>query len=196
MDLPDALKPVSHTTHPGWPLRCARCSGVILPADQKTRALETNVKVTRGIAYGFQVLNLIWLVIVALVLWLTFSFGLGAEIDYPKSLAILVYASLPGIIKALLAIAVIAAGKMDPDLFMIQNPLGTNAGYFMSFADTPRFLYGVASAFDLFTIWTLVLTGIGFSVVGKVKQGTSMAVIFGWWLLVTLGGAAIGSAFS
>ena len=167
-----------------------------LPPEQKTRAMEMNVKITRGIAFGFQILGLIFLVIVALILWLTFSFGLGSDITFPKSLAIVVFASLPGIIKSLLATAVIAAGKIDPDLFMIQNPIGTNAGYFMSFADTPRFLYTVASAVDIFTIWILILTGIGFAIVGKVKQSTSMAVVFGWWLLVTLVGAAVGAAFA
>lgn len=167
-----------------------------LPPEQKARAAALSVKITRGIGYGFQVLALIWLVIVALILWLTFSFGLGSDVTFPKSLAILVFASLPGCIKILLATAVIAAGKIDPDLFMIQNPIGTNAGYFMSFADTPRFLYQVATGVDLFVIWTLVLTAIGFSIVGKVKQGTAMAVVFGWWLLVTIGGAAFTSAMA
>lgn len=167
-----------------------------LPPDVKAKAEQQAVVRTKYTSYGFQVLALIWLLIVALVLWLTYSFGLGAEIKYGKSLAILVFASLPGIIKILLAAAVIGFGSMDPDLFIIQNPIGTNAGYYMSFADTPRFLYSIASAVDIFTIWTLVLTAIGFSVVGKVKRGTSYAVIFGWWGLVTLLGAGIGAAFS
>ena len=42
---------------------------------------------------------------------------------------------------------------------------------------------------DIFTIWTLVLTGIGFSCITKVKRGTCMGVVFGWWVVVVLVGA-------
>ena len=166
-----------------------------LPPDQRAQRERIGIAFTKGISYGFQVVGLIFLAIVALILWATFSFGLGAEIDFMKSWAIVVFASLPGILKALLGIGVLLTGKMDPDLFMIQNPIGTNAGYFMSFADTPRFIYSLATSVDLITIWTLVLTGIGFSVVAKVKKGTAMAVVFGWWGLVTLIGASLGAAF-
>ncbi|MGA7459344.1 MAG: YIP1 family protein, partial [Candidatus Korobacteraceae bacterium] len=59
-----------------------------------------------------------------------------------------------------------------------------------------HFLYSVATSVDLFTIWTMVLTGIAFSCLTKVKRGTCMAVVFGWWLLVVLVGAGISAAFS
>ncbi|MCU1311979.1 MAG: hypothetical protein JWO20_3104 [Candidatus Angelobacter sp.] len=166
-----------------------------LPADQKASALQKTVVRTKWSSYFFTVLRLIGWAIVALVLWLTFSFGLGKEISYGKSLAIIVYASLPGIIKAVLGIAVILAG-MDPDAFIIQNPVGTNAGYYLNLATTPRFLYAIASEVDLFMIWVLILTGIGFSVVAGVKRGTAMSVVFGWWALVTLVSAGIAAAFS
>jgi hypothetical protein len=167
-----------------------------LPPDQKANAVRIGIMITKVIAYGYPIFSLIFLAIVALVLWATFSFGLGSEINFIKSWAIVVFASLPAIIKILLATAVLAAGKMDPDLFMIQNPIGTNAGYFMSFADTPRFLYSLGTSIDLFAIWTMVLTGMGFAIVGKVKTSTAMAVVFGWWGLVVLGGAALAGAFA
>lgn len=166
-----------------------------LPPEQRAAAERRSVTVTKFISYGFSVASLIWLAIVALVLWGTFSFGLGAEVGYGQSLAIVVYASLPGIVKALLGIVVIMAG-MDPDLFMIQNAVGTNPGYFMNFADTPRFLYSIATSLDVITIWTLVLTGIGFSCISKLKRGTAIGVVLGWYVVFTLCGAALGAAFS
>jgi hypothetical protein len=57
-------------------------------------------------------------------------------------------------------------------------------------------LYNLASALDIFMIWTLVLTAIGFTCVSKVKRGTAYAVVFGWWAFFTLAGAAAGAAFS
>ena len=59
-----------------------------------------------------------------------------------------------------------------------------------------HFLYSVAVSLDVITIWTLVLTGIGFSCITKVKRGAALGVVFGWWALVVLAGAGIGAAFS
>jgi hypothetical protein len=166
-----------------------------LPPEQRAAAERNSVMVTKVISYGFSVFTLIWLALVALVLWGTFSFGLGAEVSYGKSLAIVMFASLPTIAKSVLGIIVIMAG-LDPDLFMIQNPVGTNIGYYLNFSDTPRFLYTVASSLDLIVIWTLILTGIGFACVTKVKQGTAIGVVLGWFAVFTLCSAGLGAAFS
>src|SRR4051812_33438719 len=82
-----------------------------LPPEQKAQQMRIGLAFTKGIAYGYPVVSLIFLAIVALILWATFSFGLGSEITFMKSWAIVVFASLPGIIKILLATGVIAAGK-------------------------------------------------------------------------------------
>ena len=166
-----------------------------LPPDERAQAERRQVTVTKAISYGFSVLSLLWLAIVALVLWATFNFAAGAEFRYGQALAIVVYASLPSIIRTILAIITLFAG-LDPENFMIQNAVGTNLGYYLSFADTPRFLYSLATSFDIFLIWTLILTAIGFATVGKVKQGTSMAIVFGWFLVFALGGAAVAGAFA
>jgi hypothetical protein len=165
-----------------------------VPADQKARVMAQQVTVTKAISYGFPVLGLIWMVIVALVLWATFSFGAGANVRFGQSLAIVVYASLPAVLKTLLAILLL--WLKVPEDFFIQNSIGTNVGYYLGFHDTPRFLYSVATALDIFTIWVLVLTAIGFTVVGKVKSSTAYTIVFGWWIVVTLVGAGLGAAFS
>ena len=166
-----------------------------LPPDQHAQQMKIGLVFTKVISYGFPVLVLIWLVIVALILWITFSFGLGAEINFAKSLAIVVFASLPGILHALMATLVVWAG-VDPETFNIQNAVGTNPGWYMNILDSPRFVYNLATSLDVFILWTLFLTGLGFSVVAKVKKGTAMAVVYGWWALVTLIFSAIGAAFS
>jgi hypothetical protein len=166
-----------------------------LPPEQRDKQMRIGVMITKGIGYGFSIINLIFMVIVALILWGTFSFGAGADVRFGQSLAIVVYASLPGIIKALLAILVMMSG-VDPESFIIQNPVGTNLGYYMNFAETPRFLYSLATSVDLITIWMLVLTAIGFTCVSKVKSGTAYAVVFGWWAIATLGGAALAAMFA
>ena len=65
----------------------------------------------------------------------------------------------------------------------------------MNAADSPL-LYSLASSLDIFLIWTLILTAIGFTCLSKVKRGTALAIVFGWWAVLTLTAAALGAAFS
>lgn len=165
-----------------------------LPPDQREARLQSGAKVTQVISYAFPAITLIIWLIIALALFATFKFAAGAAVSYKVSLAIVVYAALPLMLKTLLALLSVAAG-MSPDSFSFQNPVATNPGYFMSPADH-LFLYSVASALDIFMIWTLALTAIGFTCVSKVKRGTSFVIVFGWWIAFTLAGAALGAAFS
>ena len=106
----------------------------------------------------------------------------------------MIYSALPLLVKTLLALLSVLAG-MSPDSFTFQNPVATNPGYFMNPADNV-FLYSVASGIDIFMIWTLVLTAIGFTCVSRVKRGTAYAIVFGWWAVFTLLGAGLAAAFS
>jgi len=162
-----------------------------LPPDQKEQRLETGTKITKTISYVFPLIQLLILVIIAAILFATFKFAAGADVSFKIALAIVVYAALPGLIRVVLAMLSLLAGA-SPDSFTFQNPVGTNPGYFMNPADSP-FLYSLASSFDIFLIWTLVLTAIGFSTVSKVKRGTSLAIVFGWWLVFSLMGAGLAS---
>jgi hypothetical protein len=90
-----------------------------------------------------------------------------------------------------LALASVLAGA-SPDGFTLNNPVASNPGYFMNVADSP-FWYFIASQMDIFLLWTLALTAIGFTAAGKVKMGTSFAIVIGWWVVITLTFAAIFS---
>jgi hypothetical protein len=165
-----------------------------LPADQREQQLEQGAKVTMIISYVFPVLTLLIWLIITTALFATFKFAAGAGVSFKVSWAIVVYSALPLMLKSLLALLSVVAG-MSPDSFSFQNPIATNPGYFMNPTGNV-FLFSVASAVDIFMIWTLVLTAIGFTCVSKVKSGTAYAIVFGWWAVLTLAGAAIGAAFS
>jgi Yip1-like protein len=165
-----------------------------LPADQREARLESGAKFTEYISYAFPVISLIIWLIIATALYATFRFAAGADVSFKVSLAIIVYAGLPLLLKTLLALVSVAAG-MSPDSFSFQNPVATNPGYFMNPSDSV-FLYSLGSAVDIFMIWTLALTAIGFTCVTKVKKGTSFAIVFGWWAFLTLASAGLAGAFS
>jgi len=163
-----------------------------LPPDQRAAQMQTIVKFNRVVAYIYPVVLLVVAAIIAAVLLGTFNFGFGAELTFNQCLAVTMYSWLPGILKALIAILAVSIGGAEG--FTFQNPVASNLGALVD--PSSRFLYSVATSFDVFTIWVLVLAGIGYSCLTKVKRGTCMAVVFGWWLVVVLAGAGIAAVFA
>jgi len=156
-----------------------------LPAEQRPAAMERAVKFTRIISYSFPVaVNLPFLLIVSAILMASFNYGAGAEIPFGTALGVVTYANLPGVLKAVLAIVSLLAGS-NPESFNFQNPVATNPGYFMDPLASPL-LFRLASALDVIVIWILVLNALGFAAVSKLKRGTTFAVVFGWYIALTL----------
>ena len=165
-----------------------------MPAPDREQALGQQAKGWRVFSYGYPTIILLWNLAVAGVLLATFKFGFSANLKFKTMLAIVMYASLPIIIKSLLAALSIVAG-MNVDSFIFQNPIASNLGAFFSPADSP-FLYNLGSAIDIFMIWTLALTAIGISCAGGVKRSNAMLGVFGWYALFALAGASMAAAFS
>lgn len=165
-----------------------------LPADQREQQLQTRTTGTRIVSYIVPVFILFFWLIIASVLFATFKFAAGADVSFKVSFAIVVFAALPQVLKTVLATIAVLAGA-SADSFSFQNPIATNPGYLLNPADSV-FLYSLASALDIFMIWTLVLTAIGFTCVSKVKRGTAFAIVFGWWLIVTLVASGLAAKFS
>jgi len=165
-----------------------------LPADQREQQMELSAKITRSFSYSVPLLSLVFVAVMAAVLMATFKFGLGTEIPFQQCYAISMYAWLPGCIKALLVILTVSISGGEN--FTFQNELASNLGAFLDPTTSSHFLYSVASSIDVFSIWILALTGIGYSCVTRLKRGTCMGVVFGWWAVVTLVGAAVGSLFA
>ena len=163
-----------------------------LPPEQRASQMELAAKMTRIFAYGSPVLTIIFVAVIAAVLVGTFKLAIGAEVKFKHGMAISMYAFLPGIIKALLVILTIMISGGES--FTFEHQLASNLGPL--FDPSSPFLYSVASSLDLFNIWTLILTGIGYSCVSKVKRSTSMAVVFGWWIVVVLVGAGFAALFA
>lgn len=164
-----------------------------LPPDKRADAMEKQANITRDFSYSFSVLTLVILAIMAAVLLATFKFGFGAQVTFGQAFAISNYAWLPGCIKALLVILTVSISGGEN--FVFQNPLASNLGAFVD-PNSSHFLYSVASSIDVFNIWILVLTGIGYQCVTRLKRGTCMGVVFGWWVVVTLVAGALSSLFS
>ena len=122
------------------------------------------------------------LLLTGLVLWGSYNFGAGQRLSFSQTMAVISYASLPGIIKSLLMILM---AFLMPDSYNPLNPVATNIGYLLDSGGT--FLRVFLAFIDVFSIWTLYLTAFGFTCISKVKMGASSAIVFGWYLLFALG---------
>lgn len=164
-----------------------------MPPADKANAMKLGANITRYFAYGSPLLTIVFIGIIAGVLMATFNFGLGAEVKFMQAMAISMYAFLPNIIKSLIAIAVVGVGAAEG--FTFQNPVASNLSGLVD-PTKSNFLYSILASIDIFTIWTLILTGIGYSCVTRVKRNTCIAVVFGWWVVMALVGAGFGALFA
>jgi hypothetical protein len=165
-----------------------------MPAGQRQKAMEQQVTFTRIFSYLFPLFMLGWYALVAAVLLATLKFGLSAEVKYKTLFALVFYASLPGLVKSVLAILSIVAG-VSSDAFTFQNPVATNPGYFIDHAANPV-LAALLTSFDVFTFWVLAVTAIGITCISKVKAGAAFAVVFGWFAVLVVIGVGFAAAFS
>ncbi len=158
---------------------------------QREQSIHTIAAFTRVVSYVYPVLGLIFALICAGILMMTFNFGLGAKATYKEYLAVWFYAGLPFLIKFLLAAIAIFAG-VSAEQFDINNPVGTNVGWYLT-SDTPLWLRTLFSSADIFTLWVVVLLILGCSIVAKVKRSSAAIVIIGWWVLIILAGTIMAA---
>jgi len=162
--------------------------------EERNRQIEGRTKRTRYFSYAKSVLRLGWFAVIAAVLMATFNFGAGANLSFKTSFAVVVYASLPMVIKLLLGIVSLLAG-VSPDVYSLDNPIASNPAYFMNPADS-LVQYSLAAPFDVFEIWILILAGIGLTCVTKLKRSTALLGVFGWYVLLAIIGVGIAAMFS
>lgn len=161
-----------------------------MPPDQAATARTVGVKITGIIAYCFPVLILIFTAITVLLVWATVNFVFAGTAQFGQVFAVYMYAGLVFNLKFLLAIIALFAG-VAPDSFLMNNPVGTNLGYYLS-TDMPHMLVTYATHIDVFEIWSVILSVLGVSIVAKVARGKAAAAVVGWWLVLVL----IAGAFS
>jgi hypothetical protein len=165
-----------------------------MPAEQREDTMGKAEKQTMIGSYAFPVIDLVLLLIVAGLLLGTFKFAANATVPFKVVFAIVVYASLPGVLRYLLATLTLFLG-VNPDGFNVQNPIATNLGVFFNGADNPV-LYTIGSMIDVFALWTLALTAIAFTCASKVKKSTSFSIVFGWYVFFMVVVAGLTSLVS
>jgi len=162
--------------------------------EQRETSNKFSVGFTEAAFIANPVFVLVGVSLMSLVILGTINFAFGGRATFGSMFAMWMYATLPSVIKSILGMITILAG-MAPESFNIKNMAPTNLGAFMDPIDSNKALYSIASSLDVVTIWTLVLLGIGTSIVAGTKRGSGYMAIFGWWAVVVLISAGFNAVF-
>jgi hypothetical protein len=162
--------------------------------EQRARSIAIAMGITEGMFIGAPLVGMISAAVVSLGLLATINFLFGGRASYGQVFAMSYYAWLPMAVKSLLGIVVLYAG-MAPESFNVKNFSPTNIGAFLDPLASNKALYSLASWFDIVTIWTLVLMGMGLATVAGVKRRSGYIAVFGWWGLFALIVAGWAAAF-
>jgi Yip1 domain len=160
--------------------------------DQVARVKRGMASSFKYISYASPVLALIIAGLVSAVLLATLNFAFAGRAKFNQMLAVYFYSTFPLNLKYLLAIIAVFVG-MDPDQFKLQNPVGTNLGYYLS-PDSAPSLIALATQIGIFTLWGLVLFSLGSTIVGRVKRRQGAAAVIGWWIVFVFL-AVVGASF-
>jgi hypothetical protein len=150
--------------------------------EDRARILNFTRLSIQGVFYATPLLALIIAGLAALVLWATINWLFGGQAAFKSVFAVWIYGTLPLLAKSILAIVTLFAG-LDKDAFNLNNPVGTNPGYFLS-TESAQWLIKLLTIFDIIWIWALILVGMGLAIVAKVKRASGFTAVFGWWLLI------------
>ncbi|MHB8734520.1 MAG: YIP1 family protein [Terriglobales bacterium] len=144
-----------------------------------------------GLSWVFVPLQMVFF---AAIFFAAANFLMGLQARFKQVLGIVSHALLPMSVLYLLATAIFAVHP-DPASIPLENPIASNAAYFMDPTSTGAVLLTLAKRLDLFVIWSVVLLGLGLAALSrKDRPGNGLAVSFSLWgvfVLVTVAYAAL-----
>ena len=161
--------------------------------EQIDQAVSMGVKVARVTTPIFGVLGPpIVLLIIAAVGILIVNVIFGGRAGFKTVFSLVCYADLVSLLGVIMAVALMFFG--DPEHFNSQNFIPSNVGFFLNQHEVSKPLYALASSADIFSIWLLILLGVGLSkgTGGKVKPAPIFLAFAGVWILYVL--AKVGFA--
>src|ERR1700761_5357718 len=100
------------------------------PPESRAQALSITRTIIQGTFYATPLLGLLITAIASVVLWGTINLLFGGHATFGRVFAVWMYGTMPLLFKSILAIVSLFAG-LDKDAFNINNPVGTNPGYFL-----------------------------------------------------------------
>ncbi|HVO99667.1 MAG TPA: YIP1 family protein [Bryobacteraceae bacterium] len=152
---------------------------------QKEQAIQRGAQVAAIVAWIGAILGPpVFVLVIAGVLTGLFNALLGTDLRFGQMFSITAYAML---VRGLYTVLIVLILYLKPpeDFDIRFNPF--SIGGYLNRTDTPKWLMSLATSFDLFSIWSIVLLAIGFSVASKkLSFGKCLTAIAIPWLVVVV----------
>jgi Yip1 domain len=160
--------------------------------EQKEQGIAMSAKISPAISYTFGLIGpILVVVIVAAVMMLAYNVLKGAGVTFAASMAIVAHSYVVTIINSLLFILILFL--KPPDTIDLENPVATNLGAFLP-STAPKALTSLGSSLDIFSLWTILLIGLGFAAYNPKKvKGNGLSVVLGVWAIYVV--LKVGIAF-
>ena len=154
-----------------------------LSQEQIDRAVNMGSAIGKVTTYLSPVIGAISLLIIAGVLLLAVRL-MGGEGDFKQAFSVTCYASIPGIIRAVVLVIIILARGGMITAQTLQTLVRSNLGFLADFKANPM-AFALLSSVDLFSIWFVVLLIIGFAYVSRLSKAKTAVIIVVLWIVAT-----------
>ncbi|MBV8519687.1 MAG: YIP1 family protein [Acidobacteria bacterium] len=168
-------------------------SGRQMSSEDMERAVKMGSAVGKAIAWFAPLLNIGWFALVSGVLLLAFRL-FGGEGTYKQAFSATLYSWVPlTIFGILLAVIAVSRGTVDP--IEMATLVKSNPAFLVDLKTQP-ILFTLLGAFDVFTIWTVVLLIFGFAELAKTPKSRAAGIVISLWIVmivIRIGFAALGA---
>jgi len=154
-----------------------------LSQEQVDKAVKMGVIFGKVATYLSPIFNVIGLLIISGVLLLAVRL-FGGEGDYKQAFSVTCYASVPGIIKAVVLMIIIMARGGTITAQTLATLVRSNLGFLSDLKANPL-AFTLLSSIDIFSIWFVVLLIIGFAYVSRLSKAKTAVVVVILWALGT-----------
>lgn len=169
-------------------------SGRKVSAEQADRAMRWGVALGKTFAWMSPLLLPAWWAVYAGIVLLVFRL-FGADLSYAQAFSIRIYSVLPGLLRGIITAIVLATRGTVPARTM-ATVVRSNAGFLVDVRTHPA-LFALLTSLDVFALWALVLSIIGYAYAANVSRTRAAIAIVSLFLIgvfLSVGFAAIGAS--
>lgn len=166
-----------------------------MPADKREEMVQMSAKVgSIGAAVAPVVATPIIYLLVTTLFWVLLKVGGGSDWKFKQAFAASLHGFAPAIPGTAVAIAILLAS--DPSTLDPQNMVASSVAALVEKEAVGPFVHAVLQSIELFSIWSMVMLVIGYSVTARVSKGKAAGFVVGTWLVYVLLKSAVVAAFS
>jgi len=166
----------------GAPAREAMEQRKDIPPESAERAAKMAAAVGKVVSYAGPIFLVVVMLIVAGILLLAFRM-FGGEGNFLQAWSATLYAFMPSCIKSIIIFAVILIkGATSISPFVLATMVRSNPGFLFDPIKQPM-AFSLATNFDIFSLWVMVLLIYGFAHLARVSKAKSATIVISLYVL-------------